>query len=189
MKKENGNSGRRDRLIAITLREPRSSSEDKIGSPLGLNEEVSLVDTCQRCRSTERLPSDERVCVTQHGRKKGSWTRRGRERGSHPRLTHGGRSMEFQRVSVERRRSATKLAKGEQGPEASTLFLPLTRRGNPLSAHPFLTRPMQRGLTSDRGNRFSVIVIFRPASGPCCFFSAASSSLLLSIIFHDQVSS
>lgn len=67
MKKENGNSGRRDRLIAITLREPRSSSEDKIGSPLGLNEEVSLVDTCQRCRSTERLPSDERVCVTQHG--------------------------------------------------------------------------------------------------------------------------
>lgn len=73
---------------------------------------------------------------------------REREEASHPRLTHGGRSMEFQR-GEDRLLNWRRASKGRRRPPC---FSPLTRRGNPVLRP---TRAMQRGLvvlTSDRGN-------------------------------------
>lgn len=112
-------------LIAITSWDRRPKT---IGSPLEAKRGV--LGGHLSTRSTERLPSDERVCVTQHGVQEEGVVNEEREReeASHPRLTHGGRSMEFQR-GEDRLLNWRRASKGRRRPPC---FSPLTRRGNPV---------------------------------------------------------
>lgn len=141
----------------MTLRQPREIVVRRRSVPLS---DRGVLGGHLSTRSTERLPSDERVCVTQHGvQEEGivdeEQRERGREEGSHPRLIHRGRSMEFQRASrgEDRLLNWRRASKGRRRPPC---FSPLTRRGTPRSAHPDASNATSllvgQSLTSDRGN-------------------------------------
>ena len=140
MEKKEERSRGEHRLTAITLRQPREIVVRRRSVPLSRLNEVSLVDTCQRGRQNDYRVTNESA-VTQHGVQEegvvNEERERKRERERKPVTLDLYTRWKVDGISesVERRRSATKLAKGEQGPETSTLFLPLDTPRQP----PFCT--------------------------------------------------